>query len=131
MPSKRFEARDRQRFALAAGHLHPVISPAGRIVAVAHLRDGGLKAGLADVLVHLAAIDLEALAVLDIRLEDDLLEQSLALEQRQLAQVVIERSEVSAARMLTKRSHCRETLSSLSVGATEAYTANLLIPHRH
>ncbi len=40
------------------------------------------------MLIHLAAIDLEALAELDIGLGDDLLEQCLALEERQLPQVV-------------------------------------------
>ena len=40
------------------------------------------------MLVHLATIDLEALAGLDIGLEDDFLEEGLTFEQRQLQQVV-------------------------------------------
>jgi hypothetical protein len=40
------------------------------------------------VLVHLATIDLEALAELDVGLVDDFLEQGLTLEQRQFPQIV-------------------------------------------
>jgi hypothetical protein len=50
-------------FALPVGHLHPVIGPADRIAAVAHLGDAP-QAGLAGVLVHLAAeLDLDPIAV--------------------------------------------------------------------
>jgi hypothetical protein len=41
---------------------------------VADLGDDALKASLAGVLVHLLTVDLEALAELDIGLDDDLVE---------------------------------------------------------
>src|SRR5713226_10764172 len=82
------EPGDGQCLALGAGFLHPIVDPARDVSAIAHLRDDALKARLAGVLVHLAAIDLEALAVLNIGLGDDLLEQGLTLEQRQLPKVV-------------------------------------------
>src|ERR1700750_807953 len=47
--------------ALSTCLLDPVVGPAGRIPAVPHLGDDALKTGLAGMLVHLAAIDLEAL----------------------------------------------------------------------
>ena len=56
---------DGERLALRAGFLDPVIQSAGRVFAVSHLRNNALKAGTADVLVHLLTVDLETLAELD------------------------------------------------------------------
>ena len=61
------EAGDRQRLALRAGLLHPIVAAAGRIAAVAHLGDDAFQPDLAGVREHLAAVDLEALAELDRR----------------------------------------------------------------
>ena len=58
------------------------------IAAVGDLRDHALKTDLADMRVHLPAIDLEALGELDIGAVDDLLRVRLALDQRQFPQVV-------------------------------------------
>jgi len=57
-------------------------------MAVASLRDDALKTSLTGVLIHLGAIDLEALAKLDLSLGNDFLEQGLALGQRQLPEVI-------------------------------------------
>src|ERR1700733_13323013 len=82
------EACDRQRLALGASDFDPVIRSAARIVAVPHLRDYALKSRLAGVLEHLAAVDVEALAELNVRPVDELLEQRFALDQRQLSKIV-------------------------------------------
>ena len=81
------EAGDGQRLALDAGFLHPVVAAARRIGAVAHLRDDAFQAELAGVREHLAALDLEAFAELDVGAIDDLLELGFALDQRQLPQI--------------------------------------------
>src|SRR6267154_1290675 len=73
------EAGDGQRLTLGTGLFHPTIDSARDVAAVADLRDDALKAGLACVLVHLATVDLEALAELNIGLGDNLLEKGLAL----------------------------------------------------
>jgi len=78
------EPRNGQRFPLRAGFFHPIIDTTRNVPAVADLRDDAFKTSLAGVLVHLATIDLEALAGLDIGLEDDFLEEGLTFEQRQL-----------------------------------------------
>ena len=58
-----------------------------RIGAVAHLRHHALETELAGVREHLAAVDLEAFAELDVGAGDDLLQFGLALEQRQLPDI--------------------------------------------
>lgn len=65
-----------QSFALPVGYL------------LSGTLDKALKAGLADMLMHLLAVDFEAFAELDVGPADDLLEQGLALDQRQLPKVV-------------------------------------------
>src|SRR5712691_989165 len=82
------EAGDGERLTLGTGLFHPIVDSTRDVPAVADLRDDALKARLAGVLVHLAAIDPEALAELDIGLGDDFLEQGLTFEQRQLPQIV-------------------------------------------
>src|SRR6266851_9380086 len=82
------EPGDGQCLALGAGFLQPIVDATRDVLAVADLRDDALKSSLAGVLVHLAAIDLEALAELDIGFGDDFLEQGLTLEQRQLPKIV-------------------------------------------
>jgi hypothetical protein len=77
------EAGDRQRFALGAGLLDPVVASAGGVGAVTHLRDNSLQPDFAGVGVHLAAVDIEALAELDVGAVNDLLEVGLAFDQRQ------------------------------------------------
>ena len=67
---------------------HPIVDATRDVLAVADLRDDALKVSLAGVRVHLATIDLETLAELDIGLGDDFLEQGLTLEQRPLPEVV-------------------------------------------
>jgi hypothetical protein len=52
------------------------------VFAIADLGDDALQAGLAGVLGHLLAVDLKALAELDIGVGDHLLEQCLAIDQR-------------------------------------------------
>jgi len=64
------EPGDHQRLALAACHLNPVIAAPGLISAVADLGDDALEPDLAGLLVHLAAVDLETLAELDICVGD-------------------------------------------------------------
>src|SRR5712671_7783551 len=68
------EPGDGKRLTLGTGLFHPIVDSARDVPAVADLRDNALKAGLAGVLVHLATIDLEALAELNIGLGDNLLE---------------------------------------------------------
>ena len=58
------------------------------ISAVADLRDDALQPDLAGMGIHLATIDLEALAELDVGAVDDLFQVRLALDQRQLPQIV-------------------------------------------
>src|SRR3982074_564434 len=82
------EARDRQRLALGTGFLQPVVAMSRMVTAVPDLGDDALKATLASVLVHFAAVDLEILAELNIGAGDELLEQRLALYQRQLTEIV-------------------------------------------
>jgi len=65
------ETGDGQRLSLGTGLFHPIVDSTRDVPAVADLRDDALKAGLAGVLVHLATIDLEAVAELDIGLGDD------------------------------------------------------------
>jgi hypothetical protein len=64
------EAGDRQRLALSAGLLHPCAAAAGSIGAVADLRYDALKSGLARMLVHLRAVDFEALGKLNVGFGD-------------------------------------------------------------
>ena len=89
MPSHRCrrqrEAGDGQRLALGAGLLDPVVAAADGVAAVAHLGDDALEPDLAGVGEHLAAVDLEAFAELDVGAGDDLLQLRLALDQRQLS----------------------------------------------
>jgi hypothetical protein len=80
------KARDGQRLALRAGFLDPIIRSAGRVFAVSHLGNDALKPGLAGVLLHLSAIDLEALAELNCGVGNQLLQKFLAFEQGQLPQ---------------------------------------------
>src|SRR5258705_13437302 len=82
------EPGDGQRFTLGTCLFHPIVDATRDVLAVADLRDDALKASLAGVRVHLATIDLETLAELDIGLGDDFLEQGLTLEQRPLPEVV-------------------------------------------
>ena len=77
-----------KRLALGAGFLDPVVAAAGMIAAVADLGDDALEPDLAGMRVHLAAVDLEALAELDVGAGDQLLQMRLALDQRQLPQIV-------------------------------------------
>src|ERR1700726_4037303 len=72
------EPGDGQRLALGAGFLDPIVGPTSWVAAISYLRDDALKARLANMLVHLATIDLEALTELNICLGDDFLEQGLA-----------------------------------------------------
>src|SRR3982074_3742233 len=58
------------------------------VTAVPDLGDDALKAYLASVLVHFAAVDLETLAELNIGAGDEILEQRLALYQRQLTEII-------------------------------------------
>jgi hypothetical protein len=92
MPSHFFtiesESGDGQRLTLGTGLFHPIVDATRNVMAVANLRDDALQSGLTGVLVHLATIDLEALAELDVGLAGDLLEQGLTLELRQLPDVV-------------------------------------------
>jgi len=64
------------------------MAASGHILAVADLRDHALEPNRAGMLIHLAAVDLEAFAELDIRSGDDFLEQSLMLEQWQFSKFV-------------------------------------------
>src|SRR5450755_3636968 len=79
------EPGDGKRLTHGTGLFHPIVDATRDVPsAVADLRDDALKTSLAGVLVHLATIDLEGLAELDVGLGDDLLEQGLTLEQRQI-----------------------------------------------
>jgi hypothetical protein len=96
------EAGDGQCLTLGIGLFHPIVDSTRDVTAVADLRDDALKAGLACVLVHLATVELEALAELNIGLGDDFLEQGLTLKQRQLPEVIT--VEVKADRRRPSRS---------------------------
>src|ERR1700681_1637132 len=72
------EPGDRQRLPLGACLFHPIVAAPELISAVAGLGEDTLAAGLAGVLVHLASIDLEALAELDVRIGDELFENGLS-----------------------------------------------------
>src|ERR1700675_4106840 len=82
------EPGDSKRLTHGTGLFHPIVDATRDRPAVADLRDDALKTSLAGVLVHLATIDLEALAELDVGLGDDFIEQGLTLEQRQIPEVV-------------------------------------------
>ena len=82
------KAGDGQRLALGAGLLDPIATAAGRIMAVADLGDDALKPFLAGVSKHLHPIDLEAFTELKFGPVDDLFKMLLALDQRQLAEVI-------------------------------------------
>jgi hypothetical protein len=68
------EAGDRQCLALGTRDLDPIIRPAKGIIAVPNFRHDALKPGLTGVLEHLRAIDLKALAELNMGLVDQLLQ---------------------------------------------------------
>ena len=70
---------------LCAGLFHPVVAAPGMILAVADLGDDAFQPDLAGMGVHLAAVDLEALAELNVGAVDQLLQMGLALDQRQEA----------------------------------------------
>jgi hypothetical protein len=72
---------------LRAGLLDPVVAPAAGVDAVAHLGDDAFEPEVAGVREHLGALDLEALAELDVGTGDDLPELGLALEKRHLPEV--------------------------------------------
>jgi len=59
-----------------------------RVSAVPHLRNNSFEAGLAGMLEHLPAVDLEAFTKLDVGVSDQLLEECLTFEQWQLTQIV-------------------------------------------
>jgi hypothetical protein len=73
---------------LGAGLLHPIVAAPGCIAAVSDLGDDALKPDLAGMGAHLAPVDLEARAELDVGAVDELLQMRLALDQRQLSQIV-------------------------------------------
>ena len=81
------KARD-QRLALLAGFFDPDVAATGDLGAVAHFGDDAFKAKLAGMLVHVLAIDLEAVAELDSGAVDDVLELGLTCEQRELSQAM-------------------------------------------
>ena len=81
------ETGDRQRLALRAGLLDPVVAAPRGIGAVANFRYDAFEAELAGVLEHRLAVDLEGFAELDVGAGDDLLEFGLTLVQRQLPQI--------------------------------------------
>src|SRR5215207_8880145 len=56
------EPRDGQCLTLGAGLLDPVVASARAVAAVSYLRDDTFEPDRAGVLVHLGAVDLEALA---------------------------------------------------------------------
>src|SRR5450631_2225635 len=74
------EPGDGKRLSLSTGLFYPSVDATGDVLAVADLRHDTLKASLTGVLVHLAVVDLEALAELDIGLGNNFLEQGLTLE---------------------------------------------------
>src|SRR3569833_3071533 len=82
------KARNRQALPLSAGLIHPIVSAACRVAAVTDLGHDTFEPDLASVGEHLAAVDLEAFAELDVGPVDQLLEMRLALEQRHLPKVV-------------------------------------------
>src|SRR5712675_688931 len=90
MPSLAVEREpgDSHCLTLGTGLFHPIVDATRDVMAVANLRDDALKTSLTGVLIHLGAIDLEALAKLDLSLGNDFLEQGLALGQRQLPEVI-------------------------------------------
>jgi hypothetical protein len=79
---------DRQRLALRAGFLDPVVAAAGSVTAITDFRDDAFQPDLAGVLIHLATVDFEAFAELQGSFRDKLFELRLALDQRQLPQIV-------------------------------------------
>jgi hypothetical protein len=106
------EAGDGQRLPLRAGLLHPVVRAPRRINAVADLGDDTFETKLAGVFEHLATVDLEAFAELDVGASDDLLQFCLALKERQLSElaaVQIERSKATRTMLvdLPLSSFCR------------------------
>ena len=82
------ESRNGQRLSLHTGYLEPVTAAAGWIPAITHLGDDALETNLAGLLVHLAAVDLEAFAKLDRGLGDQLLQMRFAIDQRQFLKIV-------------------------------------------
>src|SRR5215204_5311984 len=74
------EPSDGQGLALGAGPFHPGIARARIVAAVSYLRDDSFETDRTGVLVHLGAIDLEALAELDVAAGDQLLQMRLALD---------------------------------------------------
>ena len=82
------KAGDGQRLTLLAGFLDLDVAATRDVGAVAHLGDDAFQPELAGMLVHLLAIDLEAVTELYSCAGDELLELGLAREQRQLPQVM-------------------------------------------
>jgi hypothetical protein len=87
LPFVEREAGDDQRLALRAGLLDPIVAAPFGIDAVADLRHHAFEAELAGMREHLATLELEALAELDVRAGDDLLQFGLAADERFLPDV--------------------------------------------
>ena len=66
------ESRNGQGLTLGTGLLDPVVASAGSVAAVTDLGDDAFQANRAGVRKHLTAVDLEALAELDVGLCDQL-----------------------------------------------------------
>jgi len=67
------EARDRQRLALRAGWFHPIIAATGDIIAIPDLGYHALEPDLTGLSEYFCALDLEAVAELNVGVLGDLL----------------------------------------------------------
>src|SRR5258708_36546781 len=78
------ETGDWQCLALCACFFHPIVAAAGPILAVPDLGHDTLQADTAGMLEHFPAVDLEALAELNVGVGGRVLEVLLTLDQRQV-----------------------------------------------
>src|SRR5258707_9207209 len=81
------ETGDWQCLALCARFFHPIVAAAGPILAVPDLGHDTLQADTAGMLEHFPAVDLEALAELNVGVGGEFLEIRLTLDQRQFSQI--------------------------------------------
>jgi len=75
----------RKRLSLAASDLDPIVGAARMIAGVVHLRNDGFYAHAARGLEHLSAVDIKAVAELDVRFGDQGAKRGLPFDQRRFA----------------------------------------------
>jgi len=92
MPSNLFfldgESRNRQRLALVASDLDPIVGAARMIARIADLRGHAFEPHTVCGLEHLSAVDLKAVTEQDVRFGDQRAKRGLPFEQWRFAHIV-------------------------------------------